>query len=908
MALAHSGNFADGTAESRDLAAGPILGERLESSDPELLDAYKQADTVRRASRLRIGIWISAVGMLAGVTLDYFVYPEHILRLFLIRILAVAALFILLFLLNAERRSRTLVKGLGISMALIDNLAFTAMVFFVGGAFSSYYAGINLVLLGMSVLLPWTFRETLWVCVVSIAIYSFACLIEGGLFQTGGFSAFFNNVFFIAITGVICVVSAEFQARARFQDFELRHRLDMHNQKLQELDKLKTNFFSNITHELRTPLALILGPIDTVLKRCDNLDERVHENLIVAQRNSLRLLKLINDLLDLTRMEQGDNVISKKRFKLHSYVEEIVDSVRHLATGKGVALRVDASAEPVYLEADPARLEKVILNLLTNAIKFTRRGDSIRVGWDSLPGAQTRIFVEDSGVGIKQEDQARIFDRFYQVSGEGGSREQGVGIGLALAKELVAQHGGELEVSSEVGKGSRFTILLPGVNALDSGLSDGGSEVPEPRPAEDSQAVDEVKDRAEASAAGSQPFLEAFRSADRTLVNRNSESDEITVSGTGKHTVLVIEDEPDMMRYIGGLLSEHYKTVRARDGRNLAYLVETYQPQLILLDWMLPGRDGLTLCREIRSQRDHDTRKIVMLTARVDEESKVLALEAGADDFLLKPFSSIELITRIDNLLRSSELQAELKQSNQELRNTLEKLQQTEAHLIQSEKINALGSLSAGLLHEINNPLNYVFSGVQLLEMDSSAFDANTREVLADIKEGLVRVNDVMRDLKTFAYPEKPGQVSDFLLHEVFESARKLTSKETMGVDLKIELSDDLMVEGQKTQWMHVFVNLLTNAGKALEACCSEREKTIEVSAKRQDGRITLVFRDNGVGMPDEVRQRVFEPFFTTRDVGQGMGMGLSVCRTIVENHGGTISVESEPDQHTTFTLTIPVS
>ncbi|MGB0743398.1 MAG: ATP-binding protein, partial [Opitutales bacterium] len=856
-----------------------LLKPRLSVVDEQFREAYMEEDTVRRAASLQIAIILSIIFVPAGFFLDYFVYPERLSALFLIRCIASLFLCGLLVLLKLSRK-RPQVIALGVATALSNIAAFCCMIYILEGAISPYYAGINLILLGMTVLLPWSLFETAFVCLASIGLYVIACGLKGGLFEVGVFAIFFNNLFFIFITSVICVVSSEFQAQARLQDFELRHRLNAHNQRLQELDKLKTNFFSNITHELRTPLALILGPIDTVLRRGDHLDSRTHENLIVAQRNSLRLLKLINDLLDLTRLEQGDNILSIKTFQLRGYLVEIVDSVRHLASGKGIAIRLQVPVEPIYLEADPARLEKVILNLLTNAIKFTSRDGSINIGCEVLPQGKTRLYVEDTGVGIPEKDIAKIFDRFYQVSGEGNASEQGVGIGLALAKELVEQHGGELKVFSEVGKGSRFDVVLPGtVTMSEPGVPEAASHV---NPAARRDITrDRPKQKEELAAEESsdvdhEPFLDVFRSADRTLVNRNAESDEIAVSGEGKHTVLVIEDEPDMMRYISGLLSEHFKTVRARDGRHLAYLIETYDPQLILLDWMLPGRDGLTLCQEIRGKREHDYRKVILLTARVDEESKVHALEAGADDFLLKPFSSIELMTRIENLLRNSELQADLRKSNQELRDTLDKLQQTEAHLIQSEKVNALGSLSAGLLHEINNPLNYVFSGVQLLEMQSADYDAGTREVLADIKEGLVRVNDVMRDLKTFAYPEKPGQVSDFSLSEVFESARKITSKETFGVEMKINLPEDLSIQGQKTQWMHVFVNLLTNAGKALSESVRERQKEIVVSAKMEKDTITMIFRDNGVGMPESVRKRIFEPFFTTREVGQGMGMGLS--------------------------------
>ena len=896
MTAVNSGAFETDGSTPAGLLGRFFKGDKLESGDPGLIAAYREEDTARRASRLRIGIWISAVGMLAGVTLDFVVYPERLRLLFIIRVVAIVLLLALLFLLQRSDGKRALVKNLGLGMALVDVLAFAIMVYFLGGAASPYYAGINLVLLGMSVLLPWTLYETLWVTIASIAIYALVCLAEGGLFEPGGFSAFFNNVYFVAITGVICVISAQLQSVARFNDFQLRHRLDTRNRELQELDKLKTNFFSNVTHELRTPLALILGPIDSILKQGERLEQQLHDNLLVAQRNSLRLLKLINDLLDLTRMEQGDNVLSKKRIQLRSYLEGIVDSVRHLATAKGVALRTEPAETQLHLEADPARLEKVVLNLLTNAIKFTGRGGSVRVGWQTLPEGRIAIHVEDTGSGIRPEDVEKIFDRFYQVSGEGGAREQGVGIGLALAKELVEQHGGALRVDSEPGKGSRFTVELPDAEALGTDSRIGtGTEHGAADPAPES-----------AASGDDQPLLQAFRSADRTFVHRNTESDEVSVSGSGDRTVLLVEDEPDMMRYVSGLLNKHFRLVSARDGRNLHALIERHAPQLVLLDWMLPGKDGLTLCREIRGKSANETRKVVILTARVDEDSKMEALKAGADDFLLKPFSGVELVTRIENLIRNSELQTKLRASNTELRDTLDKLKETEAQLIQSEKVNALGSLSAGLLHEINNPLNYVFSGVQLLEMQGDAFDEETRDVLADIKEGLGRVNDVMRDLKTFAYPEKPGQVSEFSLAEAFEAARKLTSKETDAVTIDADLPETLVIEGQKTQWMHVFVNLLTNAAKALNEQKTDGPKHIAVRACLEGGRIGLTFEDNGPGIPEAVRRRIFEPFFTTRDVGEGMGMGLSICQTIVENHGGSMTVASEPGQFTRFSLSVP--
>ena len=862
------------------------MSSRESTATPEILSEYHQVDNHRRLVRLRIALLFSILFFPPGYFIDLLVYPESSPHLLKIR-LAVAIGFSALLLLTRLRLHRTTLIWFGIIIAILDIAVFCGMTLVTNGAYSPYYAGINLILLSISILMPWTIWETATVSAVGLLLYVGACLSASGM-EILAQPVFLNNSFFVFITGAICVISSGIQSRARFSDFQLRHQLDVQNRELQALDRLKTNFFSNVTHELRTPLTLILGPVETILKKSHDLPPQIHENLLLAQRNALRLLKLINDLLDLTRMEQGENVLSLRRFRLEPYLGGIVDSVRHLGLAKGISIRLLEGNSEDTLEADPAKLEKIVLNLLTNAVKFTPRGGTISVSWERQ-GDRELISVTDTGVGISLADQEKIFDRFYQVSGDSGRQSQGVGIGLALVKELVEQHGGTLRVASESGRGSTFTADLPVAAAHDE-------TVPLLEPSGSNEE-------------DSEPFREAFRSADRTFINREVEnSDDVRVLGSGQFTVLVVEDEPDVLRYISGFLSEKHRVVLVREGSQTEALVEEFQPDLLLLDWMLPDRSGLSICHDLRQDPKHSDRKIVILTARVDEESKMEALKAGADDFLLKPFSSLELQTRIDNLLRSGELQKRLRERNTELQETLRKLEQTEAQLIQSEKMNALGSLSAGLLHEINNPLNYAFSGIQLLEMNPEGLDEDSKETVADIRDGIKRVIDVIRDLKTFAYPEKPGSQSRFPIREIVDPARKIATRELEDIEFVEEFSDDLTLDGQKTQWLHVLINLFTNAGRALHEGPDNPHPRIILRAEKTDKGLLLSCTDNGPGIPKEIIKRIFDPFFTTRDVGEGMGMGLSICRTIVENHGGSMEVKAIPNQETTFTIFIPES
>jgi signal transduction histidine kinase len=640
--------------------------------------------------------------------------------------------------------------------------------------------------------------------------------------------------------------------------------------------------------------------VETLLARGDTLEARVHDSLMMVHRNTLRLLKLINDLLELTRVDLGREDIRRKTIKLGPYVKGIVDSVRHLGLSKQLRIKVEEGDPQAEALIDPARIEKVVLNLLTNALKYTPAGGAITVRWRS-DAAESVIEVADSGVGIPAQDLPKIFDRFHQVRSNEANQNQGVGIGLALAKELVEHHGGKIEVESELGQGSLFRVRLPNVEVPVEPAS-GSPQLVESQIESASETALEQIPVPVASVQAEEPFEHAFRSADRSWREVGAETELPTV-GQGEEVVLVADDESDMRRYIVSLLSENYRVVQTATGANVADLVAEHEPRIVLLDWMMPGKDGLTVCRELRDR--YPDMKIVLLTARIDEGSKIDALEAGADDFLTKPFSSTELRTRVSNLLRSGRLQTELRTTNRDLANTVAKLQRTEAMLIQSEKMNAIGSMSAGLLHEINNPLNYTLTAINFAKRSKATLTPELQEVITDVEEGMHRIRDVITHLKTFAYPEKAGGTAVvFPLREAIDSAAKIVANELSGVQLEIDLPDSLAINGQKTQITHLFINLLGNAGKALHGRPDPR---ICVNAACDEDDVSIEVTDNGAGIPPEILTRIFEPFFTTRDVGAGMGLGLSICHTIVEAHGGAIRAGNRPEGGAVFTVQLPL-
>ncbi len=862
---------------------------RQELDRSYLLNAYQEADREVRLSYSKVGCILVLILVPAGSLLDFLVYERlHLVWPFFKIRLLVDVVTAGILALHFTAIGRRYVGLLGLSWVLVVNLAISWMIYASEGAVSPYYAGLNLVILAVGVLLPWGLSETLFACMITLAMYLTACLLHHLHHQTLiHHDILYNNIFFLALTAIICVTSNFFKAKGRFEDFRLRHELDVRNKELAEMDRLKSQFFANVNHELRTPLTLILSPVELLLHRDPPLDEEVGQALVMVKNNGLRLLKLINDMLEVIRLEEGGLMIEKQPIDLRTFVPGIVDSIRHLAARKGIELCADGDPQPLMIRGDTSRLEKVFLNLLSNAIKFTDPGGRIVTRWAGNC-KYARVEVQDTGIGIAQDQLPHVFDRFRQADGSSTRKYQGVGLGLALCKELIEEHDGKLTATSEVGQGTTFVVELPlGLRGSHAGPE---TEPPDPDPPTD-------------------PFASTFRAADRSVpVDTDQDQADPGEVGSGDYRVLVVEDETDMRQFLVSSLMDEYRVLQAAEGPSGLDTAQQEQPDLVLLDLMLPGMDGLDVCRQLRKNANTRDIKIILLTARADDGSKIEALERGVDDFLTKPFSMVEVKTRIRHLLGEASLRRNLRQRNEELEQTLNRLQSTEAQLIQSEKMNALGSLAAGLLHEINNPLNYTITAAQLLRDASTELDDDAKDTLNDINEGMNRIRDIITDLRAFAYPEEADKRQRFDIENALDIAMRFTAHLRNGQYIDCDVAIDCPVLGSKSQISQVFVNLLVNALHAVAEISHRRHPVIRVTAQRSGERLLVKFWDNGVGIDPDVLSRIFDPFYTTREVGQGMGLGLSICHTIVKNHGGQIRVQSEKDEYTEVSLDLPLA
>ena len=429
--------------------------------------------------------------------------------------------------------------------------------------------------------------------------------------------------------------------------------------KLAEVDRAKTEFFSNVSHEFRTPLTLLLGPLED-LRTSTHLDDAERGSIDVVHRNALRLLKLVNTLLDFSRMEAGRVEARYVATDISALTVDLATSFRATIARAGLDFFVDcaASPEPVFVDRD--MWEKIVLNLISNAFKFTFRG-SIRVQLRFLSDS-VELSVTDTGVGIAEPDLRRLFERFHRVEGVRSRSHEGSGIGLSFVREMTRTHRGEVQVKSAVGEGSTFTVRIPR----------GSQHLP--------------KDRVEFAAVADSParvdpsFVEeargwgVVRRASRPPAPVEAAVPENATASVSRERILLADDNPDMRDYVARLLGKRWQVEAVVDGIAALESIARERPTLVLADVMMPRLDGFGLVRTLRAAPATRTLPVVLLSARAGEESTLEGLAAGANDYLIKPFSATDLMARVSSQLKIAELRDQVEQEREAARLLLESL------------------------------------------------------------------------------------------------------------------------------------------------------------------------------------------------------------------------------------------
>ncbi|MET0385028.1 MAG: ATP-binding protein [Polyangiales bacterium] len=668
-----------------------------------------------------------------------------------------------------------------------------------------------------------------------------------------------------------------------------------------ELERLKTQFFANISHELRTPLTLVLGPTERLL-RAQNLTDEQRRDAELVLRNARTLLRHVNDLLDVSRLEAGKLEPTYGRCDLSKLVRRAASYFDSLASERGMRFVVEAP-ETLPSELDPELLQRVLLNLLANAFKFTPAAGQIRISLKDLDQKRALVEVADSGPGVRPEHRSLIFERFQQADSSSTRRFGGAGLGLAIAKDLVELHAGSLSVADAPEGGAVFSVDLPtrapaGRSVRDS-LTEGTlSIVPEPS----RYVLDELWTREHQS--------DSFR----PLAGEKQ-----------RPLVLVVEDNADMNRFVCETLAVEYRTESALDGRTGLEKALRRVPDLILTDLMMPGMSGDQLVQAIRNSPELDDTPVVLLSARSDDALRARLLREGAQDFMLKPFAADELRARVANLISmkrarqvlQKELNAqmidlehlarELAHQKREMHAALESMRSAREHAEEASRFKS-GFLTM-VSQELRTPMAALALQLERLQRSTLRELPHDKQVLIQrMGSSVGRLYALIEGLLQYARIES-GRFSvrtevldvGHMASEVLDELR--TAADERGLELCLDVPSDLPgYEGDRELLRLILLHLVENGLKFTE----KGQVSVAVSFDERSCRLTVA--DSGPGIPREQQAHIFRPFEPTepRRHMSGGGLGLALVRQMVDALGGSITLSSRVGHGTKFSVRLP--
>jgi len=658
-------------------------------------------------------------------------------------------------------------------------------------------------------------------------------------------------------------------AKAR-ADEELRRRAE----ELAELDRAKNDFFCNVSHEFRTPLTLMLGPLEEELSEsAAPLPRERLERLSTVHRNARRLLKLVDNLLDLSRLEVGRVEASYEPVDLATYTAELASAFQAAFEKASLTLSLDLPTLPERTFVDREMWEKIVLNLLSNAFKHTFEGGvAVRL---RCVGEYVELEVADTGTGIEACDVPRLFERFRRVRGARSRTHEGTGIGLALVRELSALLGGSVRVTSEPGVGSQFTVRvrrgrehLPAAQVSDS-LTPSSTA---------SSAAGAHVDQCfswlpEATLAG--PVTAAAKGLPKGDVGPESHPARI----------LLVDDNADMRTYVTRLLENEYQVTAVSNGAEAVAAIMEGEPDLVLSDVMMPELDGFALLDKIRSEVRTRAIPVILLSARADQGLPTGPGRARADDYIIKPFVARELLARVRthlDLARERKAWAsELKRANEELE-----------------------AFNYSVSHDLRTPLRAIegFSRV-ILNQHAQHLDEDGRICFERVRRASVRMSEIIDDLLDLSRISRQYvSHEDVDLTKIARSVARILRESEPPRDVEFTIQEGLSANGDARLLRIVLENLLGNSWKFTR----HRERArIEVGRLESGVTPSFFVSDNGVGFDPTGADQIFQVFHRLHGEAEfaGTGIGLAIVKRVIEKHGGRVWADGKVDEGATFSF-----
>jgi signal transduction histidine kinase len=629
--------------------------------------------------------------------------------------------------------------------------------------------------------------------------------------------------------------------------------------RLTALDKLKTEFFANVSHELRTPLTLVLGPVEMLLNDAKTPETVKHE-LKSIERNARLLLKQVNDLLDMAKLEAKKMDLQYAEIDLAKFVRRTAAHFESLALERRISYGIE-TPDSLNAQVDEDKLERVVLNLLSNAFKFTPEKGSISCSL-GMQNGRAILRVGDSGPGIPANQREAVFERFHQVEGGEGRRFGGTGLGLAIAKDFVGLHKGTIEAGEAREGGALFKVELP-LQAPEGTLVS-------------AEGADHKRSAGPAA-------LEEFSTPHAAPTREHTQH-------TDAPTALIVEDNAEMNQYVCSIFAETFNVISARNGKEGLEAALRHQPDIILTDLMMPEMTGPEMIRAIREHHELDDTAIIMLSAKADDDVRLKMLREGAQDYVMKPFSQEELLTRALNLVGFKKSREMVEAVN---------LQLTAAY-------QELESFSYSVSHDLQSPLRGIdgFSDLLLRQYTDKLDDRGKRylenvrasaKFMAQLIEGLLNLSRVTRSEMRFEAVDL-SKIAETLAGDLRGSAPERK--------VEFHIAKGLTATGDPGLLRVVMQNFFANAWKYT----GKHEKaTIEFGTTQIKNRTAYFVRDDGAGFDKQYAEKLFGAFLRLHAESDfpGTGIGLATVQRIVRRHGGEVWADAEVEKGATFYFTL---
>lgn len=731
---------------------------------------------------------------------------------------------------------------------------------------------------------------------------------------------------------LLCCIGLVFlyvQLRTRRQTRELASQRLL-NEELQKVDQLKDDFLANTSHELRTPLHGIIGLTESLIDGvAGKLPRQVQHNLEMITASGKRLSNLVDDLLDISKLKRNKLDLNFQYVDIGNIIDIVFTISRPMLKGKNVELLNKLSHDTPLVPADKNRLQQILFNLIGNAIKFTEQG-TITISTEVIPGSDASknmlaVSVRDTGIGIPKVKQNRIFDHFEQVENSSARSRGGTGLGLPITKELVHLHGGTIIVDSELNVGSTFTVFLP-IQRRDGVM------------------IKTSLNKAENDKANRMELVSKEVSIPVPYMLERSED--------WPH-ILVVDDEPVNQQVVSNYLSmQRYGITCCSDGLSALDFVRAQgKPDLILLDVMMPHLSGYDVCKQLREEYGPDELPIIMLTAKSQVNDLIHGFNAGANDYLRKPFQKDELLIRIKNQLQLKEAvetyreserlrseireqhirseeqlryRSEIEKTNRELMKTLQTLKETQDQLIESEKMAALGDLVAGVAHEINTPLgNGIMASSHLQDQNKKIRELYEHgkmskknfedyiylgnEMGERVQINLQRASELIQNFMKVAVDQSHFVKEVFGIKSYLQMVINSLQPSLKKLKPEIEITCDETIElnSYPGAFSQIVTNLVNNS--LLHGFATDSKNVITLQFEELETGVLFRYADNGKGISEENLKKIFTPFFTTKRARGGTGLGLHIVYNLIRQKiGGTITCESTVGKGVEFRIFFP--